>query len=224
MILETVKKYLKPEEIVLITSNYGGGQSSDIDIYCITTAKSAIYLFSNKDSVWIELFIDNIEDVYNKINNIDEIAINFIREMDFVYGDKSLFEALRTRTEKIVSNYKIPERRKNIIKYRIKVLFSKYLSCDRNKNETQRKFIINSLSYPLIQLVLEYYNIFPSSPKKWIIQLKKRIPRRDFLDIQRLISGDAGKNLIIRLYDKYVGKLGNIKLDKSKDNNLTFLS
>lgn len=224
MILEIVKKYLKPEEILLITSNFGSNDSSDLDIYCVTSAKSSVHIFNNENSVWTELFIDSLDDLNKKIENMDEIAMNFIREMGLVYGDRALFDNLRSKIERCVTNYKIPEKRKNLIKYRIKVLLTKYLKPNKDNIETQSKFIINSLSYPLIQLALEHYNIFPSSPKKWILQLKNNIPTKEFDNIQIFIDGKADKTLVTELCEKYAGCLADIELDKDKNNDFTFLS
>lgn len=224
MILEIVKKYLRPEEILLITSNVGSGDSSDLDIYCVTSAKSSVHIFKNENSVWTELFIDSLDDLNKKIENMDEIAMNFIHEMDFVYGDRILFNELNDKIGKRIRNYKIPEKRKNLIKYRIKVLLTKYLKPCKNNIETQNRFIINSLSYPLIQLVLEYHKIFPSSPKRWIVQIRDHVPAKEFNDIQRFIDGNADDVLILALCEKYAGCLADIELDKEKNNDLTFLS
>lgn len=224
MILEIVKRFVSPEEILFVTSNVDSKNTSDIDIYCITTGKSSAHLFYNESKVWIELFIDNLSDVHKKIENFDEIAINFIREMDFIYGDKDLFVELRAKTEQYALNYKIPEKRKNIIKYRIKVLLSKYLNPDKESTEIQSKFILNSLTYPLIQLILEHYNIFPSSPKRWILQLKSKVTEEEFNRVSKFINGELDCKLLLNMYSEYVGDVSAIDLDKSQNNHITFIS
>lgn len=224
MILGIVKKFIRSEEILLITSNIDSKNTSDIDIHCITTGKSSVHLFKGADNVWTEIFIDHIDDVYKKIENVDEIAINFIRELDFIFGDKNLHDELFIKIEKHILNYKIPEKRKNIIKYRIKVLLSKYLNPISQNDRIQQRFVLNSMNYPLIQLVFDYYKVFPSSPKKWIQQLREKIPTSDFGNIERFIMGDADKTLVKSLCDKYAGNLDNMEFDKSIGNDITFIS
>jgi hypothetical protein len=224
MIYSIVKKFVNKSNILLITSNYQKKNSSDVDIYCVTTGKSFVNIFYDKKYGWVEIFSDNINDVYKKIENVDEIAINFINEMDYIYGDKSLLSELLTKTKMVIENYQIPERRKNIIKYRIKTLLSKYLNPDDTTNLLQQKFIVNSLSYPILQLALEYYKIFPSSPKRWLSQLESKIPKEDFKEIEDFLNNVDELNTVKKICTKYCGELDNISFDKSKNNDITFIS
>lgn len=224
MIYNIVKKFVDQSNILLITSNYKKKNSSDVDIYCVTTGRSFVNIFYDEKYGWIEIFSDNINDVYKKIENVDEIAINFINEMDYIYGDKSLFLELAAKIKIVIENYQIPEKRKNIIKYRIKTLLSKYLNPDDATNLLQQKFIVNSLSYPVLQLALEYYNIFPSSPKRWLSQLEFGIPKEDFKEIEDFLNNIDGLNTVKKVCAKYCGELKNIRLDKSKNNEITFIS
>ena len=224
MIYNIVKKFVNQSDILLITSNYQKKNSSDIDIYCVTSGMSSVNIFYDKKYGWVEVFSDNINDVYKKIENVDEIAINFINEMDYVYGNKALLLELMAKTKTIIKNYQIPEKRKNIIKYRIKTLLSKYLNPDDETNLLQQKFIVNSLAYPVLQLALEHYKIFPSSPKRWLSQLKSKIPRKDFKEIECFLSNTNEPNIVKKICNKYCGKLENIRLDKSKNNEITFIS
>src|SRR5882724_2920607 len=114
MIIDTVTKFVREEEILLLVSNFGDttSNSSDIDIYCVTTGKSSVELFYNEKHEWTELFIDNITDVYKKIENVDEIAINFIRELKFVAGNREVYSELLRRASAVAESYHLPPNRK----------------------------------------------------------------------------------------------------------------
>lgn len=224
MIINLVTKFTRKEDIIFITSNHKSkkAHSSDVDIYCVTNGKSSVELFYDK-STWTEIFIDNIIDVYKKIENMDEIAINFLCELPFVYGDRVLYTGLRNKASLARENYHIPPKRKNILKYRIKVLLSKYINSG-TKNEIQNTFTINALSYPLVQLILEHNNIFPSSPKRWIIQLQEKLPQNEFKPIKRFILHQSSRSEIINICEKYIKDIDPIHIEKDKDNDITFLS
>ena len=224
MILELVRKFIDVNEVLFITSNINSRDSDDIDIYCVTKYRSSVHLFYNEENVWTELFVDRLEDALAKIENMDEIAINFIQEMEFLYGDRELFGQLKFKAEQSVLSYSIPDDRKNIIKYRIKVLLSKYLNPNKKNTEIQNRFIVNSLTYPLIQLILEHHGIFPSSPKKWMLQLESALDKKEFNEISRFISGELDSQSVLNLCSKYVGVLSAINLDKSENNDTTFIS
>lgn len=224
MIYDIVSKIIDPEEILLITSNHRNGDSDDIDIYCITKGKSFVRLFKDVSGNWVEIFVDNISDVYKKIENQDEIAINFIYEMDFMYGDKDLYENLRIKAYEKIKNYSIPEKRKCLLRYRIKVLFSKYIFSKKMRDEFQARFILNAINYPLVQLIMEANGIFPSSPKRWISQLKENLSSKDFLMVQTLINGTIEYETLKELCQKYTQDLNLIEIDKSTNNETTFIS
>lgn len=226
MILNIVTKFVHEEEIIFIVSNFNDtkSNSSDIDIYCVTTGKSFVNFFYNDKHEWVELFVDNIFDVYKKINNVDEIAINFIREFKFVFGDHKIYLELFNKTSLLVENYHLPQHRKNLLKYRIKVLLSKYIKPDTINHLAQENFIINAISYPLIQLILEYYAIFPSSPKRWILQLQSTLPADEFETLSRFLSHQCNRNEIIALCERYAGEPDSMHIKKERDNNITSLS
>lgn len=225
MILDIVTKFVRKEEILFITSNLNTdkNKSSDIDIYCVTTGKSFVEFFYNAESQWVELFVDNISDVNKKIYNIDEIAINFIRELHFYFGNKDKYLELFEKTSLVIQEYNLPPYRKNLLKYRIKVLLSKYINED-TKSVNQDNLIINAMSYPLIQLVLEHHNIFPSSPKYWISQLQNNLPPDEFKVISRFLSHQCSKEEVVILCEKYAGNLDPIHIEKEGCNDITFLS
>lgn len=227
MIPDFLNNFIDTDNVLLLLGNQSrlGKTSSDIDLYCITTkAPSAVHLFHNEAGVWTELFIDTLDDVYKKINNVDEIAINFIRELEFISGDRQLYTKLLEKTHPIVSRYLLPRHRKNLLKYRAKVLFSKYLYNNSNIAEVQKNFILNALSYPLVQLIMEYHGIFPSSPKRWLEQLKDCLSEADFALVRRFLSHESDHSEICLLYEKYAGNLTEIHIEKDGENNLTFLS
>lgn len=225
MILDTITKFVREEEVLLIMSNFGDNtsNSSDIDIYCITNGESSVQIFHNDKREWVELFIDNISDVYKKIENVDEIAINFIRELKFVSGSQKIYSELLAMTSAIVEDYRLPPNRINLLKYRVKVLLSKYLNPEAEPNQAQQYFILNAISYPLIQLVLEHYNIFPSSPKRWLIQLKHDLPANEFELLSGFLAHQCDRSTVIALCEKYAGGIDAISIKKAQDNNATFV-
>lgn len=226
MILDTVAKFVREEEILLVVSNFGDktSNSSDIDIYCVTRGKSSVQLFYNEKREWVELFIDNISDVYKKIENVDEIAINFIRELKFVSGSREVYSELLARTSVVVGSYHLPPTRKNLLKYRVKVLLSKYLKPEAELSSAQEHFILNAITYPIIQLVLEHHNIFPSSPNRWLIQLQHALPINEFDLLSKFLAHQCDRDAVITLCEKYADKPDPISIKKAKDNDLTLLS
>lgn len=226
MIIDTVTKFVREEEMLVLMSNFGDATSntSDIDIYCITTGKSSVQLFYNEEHEWVELFIDSIADVYKKIENVDEIAINFIRELKFVAGNREIYSELLERTFVVAESYQLPPNRKNLLKYRIKTLLSKYLRPDAELNVAQHHFILNAISYPLIQLVLEHHNIFPSSPKRWLVQLQHAISGEEFDMLSGFLAHRCDRDAVIALCEKYGGEPDPISISKANDNDVTFLS
>lgn len=226
MILDTVTRFVRGEEILLVMSNSDDktSNSSDIDIYCITTGESSVQLFYNEKREWVELFIDNISDVYKKIANVDEIAINFIRELKFVSGNREVYSKLLTKTSGVTENYHLPPNRKNLLKYRVKVLLSKYLKPEAELSLAQQHFILNAISYPLIQLILEHHNIFPSSPKRWLIQLQHALSINEFDMLSGFLAHQCDRNAVIALCEKYADKPDPISIKKTRDNDVTFLS
>ncbi|MEX0909827.1 MAG: hypothetical protein WDZ75_00870 [Candidatus Paceibacterota bacterium] len=224
MIIDLVTKFTRKEDIIFITSNHETkkSDSSDIDIYCVANGKSLVELFYDK-SVWTEIFIDNVADVHKKIKNVDEIAINFLCELPFVFGDRAIYTDLHDKAVLTKKNYRIPPKRKNLLRYRIKVLLSKFINSG-TEDETQNKFIINTLSYPLIQLVLEDNNVFPSSPKRWISQLREKLPPSEFEIVKRFVLHQSSRDEIINVCEKYIKDIEPIHIKKNGDNNITFLS
>ena len=226
MILDMVTKFVREEEILLVVSNFADktSNSSDINIYCVTTGESSVQLFYNEKREWVELFIDNISDVYKKIENVDEIAINFIRELKFVSGNREVYSELLTRASDVAGSYRLPPNRKNLLKYRVKVLLSKYLKPEAELSSAQEHFILNAISYPVIQLALEHHNIFPSSPKRWLIQLQHALPLNEFDLLSKFLAHQCDRDAVITLCEKYADKPDPISIKKAKDNDLTFLS
>lgn len=80
------------------------------------------------------------------------------------------------------------------------------------------------MSYPLIQIVLEHHNIFPSSPKYWALQLQNNLPSDEFKTISRFLSHQCSKEEVIILCEKYAGNLSPMHIEKGSGNDITFLS
>lgn len=224
-IIQKIHKILKTKNTILfVTSNIYRNNSSDLDIYCvIEKGSSCVKCFYDKNKIWNEIFIDTLDDFNKKIKNFDEIAINFILEMDFIYGKKYLYNRIKKRLMEKIKRYQIPEHRSNVIKYRVKVLTSKLFNPTLGDLFEQRKFLLNSLTYYIIQSVLLFHNIFPSSPKNWIFQLKKRLPKSEFKKLSRIITGDCTDDELKIVIKEYIGDLKGLEIDKIGNNNLTYI-
>ena len=228
MIMDIVEQFVSKETVVFVTTNAEDDEipSSDVDIYCVTSCgQSSVHMFYNDDRLWTELFIDTVADLRNKLAHVDEIAVNFIRELRFASGDRETYEQLLAEVSQLVKEYRLPPSRKNLLKYRVKTILSKYSNLGENSSLAQKYFLLNSMSYPLIQLVLEHHRIFPSSPKRWIGQLRDSIPRDDFEEIDKFLAHRCTNDDAIRLCAKYAGDLDAVHMEKKAgENNSTFLS
>jgi hypothetical protein len=228
MSFDIIERVGRGNNFVFITSNFHmeANASSDIDIYCvIQEGCSSVNLAYDANGVWTEVFIDTMADLSQKIANFDEIAMNFILELSFVAGDRAIYDALHATISQAVTGYRLPQHRKNLLKYRIKTLLSKYLSTDLYTEIDQAHFLLNSMTYPLIQLILEHHQIFPSSPKRWLMQLKTNISDDECALISRFLSHKCSKTEVELLCDRYTGKLDPIFQEKpSAANRTTALS
>ncbi|HEY0027407.1 MAG TPA: hypothetical protein VGC35_06015 [Allosphingosinicella sp.] len=215
------------DDIVFVTSNRGFAESrsTDIDVYCvIRSGCSRIEMFEDHEGTWVEFFIDTLADLRAKIANMDEIAINFILEMPFVDGDRSAFDAIHAEVSELIRQYRLPPERRNLLKYRVKVLLSKYLNPEPGAGAAQTHFLLNAMSYPLVQLALEEHGIFPSSPRRWLSQMRDAMPVEAFEALARFLAHAATHDEVITLCDRYVGTLNPIRIDKPYPlNRITFL-
>lgn len=226
-IIDLLSEYIDVEKIQFVTSNYGdaNANTSDVDVYCVSRDTSEVHIFNHEKLGWVELFIDSENDMQAKLDNNDEITVNFLREMPYVFGSKRLHSRYESLAKEASSNYSISAHRKNVIVYRCKVLLSKYLHPDQVVSIEQLHFLVNSLSYPVIQLVMLHHRIYPSSPKRWITQIKDALDPDEYECVRRFIEHEMTKEEIVRMVDKYGGELQSIKIDKSEqDNSTTFIS
>lgn len=228
MIGDIIARYANPTRVLLVTSNaYETPQaSSDIDIYCVTSGGiSSVHMFHGVDGRWVELFIDTISDLRAKLENGDEIAANFIRELPLVSGDRALHEVLLAEATNLADRYALPGYRKNMLRYRVKVLWSKYDAVVGQHPLAQERFLLNALSYPLLQLALEHHGVFPGSPKRWLVQLRSALPSAEFDELDRFLAHDCTRDDVARLCGKYAGDLEPIHIQKRpSQNRTTFLA
>ena len=181
-------------------------------------------MFEDVSGMWVELFIDTLDDLRAKIGNMDEIAINFILEMPFVDGDRNAFDAVHAEVSELVRHYRLPPERRNLLRYRVKVLLSKYLTPEPGTGAAQAHLFVNAMSYPLVQLAFERHGIFPSSPRRWLSQLRDAMPSESFEALARFLAHGATRDEVIALCDRYVGTLDPISINKpSSVNRITFL-
>ncbi|MGU9544576.1 hypothetical protein [Bacillus cereus] len=224
MIIEKVIAIVGKESILAIKTN-SVSDSSDIDIYCIVkdNVKSSLHFFYDNNKIWNEIFIDNVTDVKRKIENVDEICINFLCDFPLIYGkEESIYNIIKL-AEKKKRNYEIPLKRKKIIEYRIKVSASKLLNKKYNLSKEQRQFLLNTINYPLIQLIFDYYKIFPKSPKLWIEQFRENIPAKDYQDIKLLLNGEISDEVLEGVLAKYCNVLDQITINDLGRNEGTYV-
>ena len=199
--------------------------SFDKDYYCVFAgnSQSKVLMFNDVNSIWNEIFVDNTNDLDHKLNNYDEIILNFLTQMVFVEGNIEDFEKYKSLALQKKQNFIYPDDRIWKLKYRISTLYSKYQNSKDVSNELQSRFILNTLNYPFIQIILIANKIVPASPKQWISQLKEILDENEFDIISSLIYQTIQANELQFLYDKYVGKLENKILNRGH-KYLTFIN
>lgn len=200
-------------------------KSIDNDYYCLFRGSglSKVLMFNDENKVWNEIFMDNESDLNYKLDNFDEIIINFLSQMTYIEGDIEAFNMYKKIALSKKNNYTYPPDRIWILKYRISTLFSKYKNYIDSSDEFQSKFILNSLNYPILLLLLISNKVTPDSPKKWISQLQKSIDKEEFKVLLSIVNQSVHLNDLQILIDKYVGTLDdNIIINRNK--SLTFLN
>lgn len=225
-VIDLLKDYVEENDILFVTWNKGRKNSADLDIYAIVKApaSSRVEMFYDEAGLWHEIFIDTEDDLQKKIANFDEIALNFILELDFAYGDQNAYKKYLDRAAAERDSFaEYPHRRLIILEYRIKVLHSKYK--DPSNDALTKKFLLNSLNYHVVSLLLLKHNTLPSSPKRWITQLEKILPQRDKDLLLGLINGDINSEDLDEWMKSLAGDLKSMSIDKSgSENDLTFIS
>lgn len=211
-----LKKFVERKNILFVTAQFTD-VSSDIDIYCVIKKglKSQVHIYK-RHNCWIEIFIDTWGDMAQKIKNYDEIAVSFVTRMDLVaHLSNDIY--YRKALQLIKTKYRLPIKRKGLLQYRIKVLYSKYFSAIDNKN---RKFFVGQLLPHLTLAVFEKYGIWPESPKKWIYQLEQ-IKKPESKQILKVLDGYAKVDNLIEIF---TSDFKGIHLVKDKKNNkITYL-
>lgn len=199
--------------------------SFDNDFYCVFSGNSPskVLMFVDENHIWTEIFADNKNDLDHKLTQFDEIILNFLTQMVFVEGSIEDFNYYKRLALQKKENFIYPVDRIWKLKYRISTLYSKYQNYKTVSNDLQSNFILNTLNYPLIQLILITNKIVPSSPKQWIGQLKEILNDKEFEIISSLILQTIQENELQFLYDKYVGKLED-KVFNRGQNYLTFIN
>lgn len=200
-------------------------KSFDNDFYCVFAgnSQSKVIMYTSENQIWTEIFVDNKDDLDYKLTQYDEIIVNFLTQMVFVDGSIEAFNHYKILALQKKENFIYPADRIWKLKYRISTLYSKYQNHKEISNELQSGFILNSLNYPVIQLILITHNIVPTSPKQWISQLKEVLEDKEFNIISSLVLQTIQSNELQYLYDKYVGKLENKVLHRGQ-KYLTFIN
>ncbi len=209
-IFESIQK----DKIKFINAQ-GLDKGSDYDIYCVVddSIKSTVKIFKDGNN-WIEIFIDNWSDMESKIHNFDEICVSFIRNIEnFFNNDDSLESAKKL----ISTNFTLPEMRRSLVYYRIKVLYSKYKGVNtQNEKQYFKGLIMNQLFF----LAFDYARVWPTSPKKWFSQLKKM--NNDYS--KKVLIAQNDDKLFEEICKDEENKFTGLYIVKeSRDNQITFL-
>lgn len=192
----------------------GLDEGSDYDIYCVVDdpIESTVQIFKNGND-WVEIFIDSWSDMRNKIENSDEICVSFIRDMRNVFNNNSLEYAKAF----IPKKFKIPQKRINLIYYRIKVLYSKYNGVD---TENEKQYFKGLILQQLFMLTFDHTGIWPSSPKRWFYQMERM--NDDFA--RKVIAAQNDTMLFRKICNEKENKFIGINIVKEgNDNQITFL-
>lgn len=225
--MDRIFKLVPPQKISFVLGDLEGSSrdSRDLDLYVVQHDDlSSVEMYFDENGRWVEIFFDSTRDLMEKIANVDEISINFICSLPFVWGDRRHYEQILEAAKKCKSDYNLPEQRRNLLRYRVHVLYSKYLGVSPSL-KMERGFFCNAINYPLIQLIMDSYGVFPESPKLWMQQLKESIPTDEFNLLEKFILGAASDAEVSSLVTKYTKNLKAISLKKpSQMNRLSILS
>jgi hypothetical protein len=189
-------------------------KGSDYDIYCVVddSIESRVQIFKDGND-WIELFIDNWSDMKNKLANSDEICASFITNMPNIFDTHSLESAKMSIPEK----FKLPQKRINLIYYRIKVLYSKYNGV---ATENEKQYFKGLILPHLFMLAFDHGGIWPASPKQWFTQ----ISGMNDTFAQKVLAAQHNTTLFEEICTDAENKCIGISIvKKSSDNQMTFL-
>ena len=211
------------DKILFVLEN--GHKSHDKDFYCVFRGNSGsrVVAFTNETKIWTEFFIDNENDLVNKLDKYDEIVINFLSTMMFAEGDFDSYSKYKKAALEKKSSFTYPAARTWALKYRIQALYFKYINYLGDGDHLQSGFILNAINYPLVQLMLITHHVTPASPKQWVSQLKETLDDYEFKLVSGLITHKISPGEMQKLYDKYVGVPEDRVLLKEK-NALTFIT
>lgn len=203
------------EEIKFINAQGIEKGGSDFDIYCViaNSVKSSVKIFKDGNH-WAEIFIDTWSDMQSKISNSDEICVSFIKDMKNIFDNNNSLELAKAL---VPESFKLSEKRRNLIYYRIKVLYSKYKAVN---TENERQYFKYLILNQLFMLTFDYSGIWPTSPKNWFSQIEKM--NNSFA--KQVIISQNDKLLFEEICKKEEGKFTGLEIIKeSKDNTITFL-
>lgn len=192
--------------------------SSDLDIYIVCKTGTPSFTSYLVDGRWIEVFIDDESTVDRKIENSDEIAINFLRTFEFYSGDINKMEFYRMRAIEKAECFSISQDRRLLIQYRIHTLYTKLVG-----DKESDRLIKCAMVYPLAQLILINNCIIPESPKEWVNQIRKisNNPLKElfFLLMEDMISNEGLEELVKYSLDGYKP----FSISYNDTHNLTFI-
>ena len=215
-LLDYFKDQIDLDQISFILLN--DQKSFDQDIYIVTKQNVSFFKLWKHDGTWYEVFVDSEKVLHNKIENYDEIILNFMSQFLFYYGDHERYQRIYEMAIKAKKNYVMSLIKRRKIQYRVKVLSSKMTGDALNDT-----FIISSMAYPIAQLLLEKAGIMQCSPKFWTEKIRENCDGEHYSLFEKLllrqITGKELQTLIDYVCDDFEG----IDLNYGEDNNSTFV-
>jgi hypothetical protein len=192
--------------------------STDLDIYAVTDGgPSHVHIFQ-MDERWVDVFIDNEETLIRKMNNADEIIINFVRTFQLSFGDSKKWNEIVKTAINLANSWEPSSIRKMKVMYRINTLASKF-----SNNLVNNQFILSSLCYHITYLILAEKKCIPESPKIWTKQVKTCISYSDWILYEHLLDGTITKNELDSFISKLLKKFKGFDVHYSYNLDTTFI-
>jgi hypothetical protein len=217
-VLSLVLRYVELDNIIFVNSNMGDG--FDLDIYCVVNSgKSRTYCFFEGNQ-WIEVFIDHIQNTEYKVLTTDILGINFITMLPYQFGNKETYLEIFDKAIMKKVEFTLNEIDISLFTYRVRITQAKIHSSD---DDFTRRMLFANIINPLIQIIMEKYNVFPESPKNWLRNLKSAMGSK-FDEILILFDGKYDFQKIDVLIDKYCQNMLPIELAYEGKNRRSSIS
>lgn len=192
--------------------------SFDQDIYIVTSEDISFFRLWQHEGIWYEVFVDSEKVLNNKLNNQDEIIINFMNQFTFYYGDTEKYQAAHVLAESALNNYCMSQMKKRKVQYRIKVLSSKMTGDVMNDS-----FVMSSMVYPIAQLLLDKAGVMQCSPKFWTRLIEEKCDAYYFSLFAKVLQSSASESELNELIHYVCDDFAGISITYDGDNDSTFV-